>query len=55
MGNEKAMAANRDRLTFRFLGLVEGEAEGRFAVLALVALATVALVLSFCVKLGVSP
>jgi len=30
------VAAQRDRLFFRFVRLVEGEAEGRFAIVALV-------------------
>jgi len=32
------MAVNRDRLIFKLFRLVEGEAEGRFAILALVIL-----------------
>jgi hypothetical protein len=35
---EEMMAVNRDRLIFKFFRLVEGEAEGRFAILALVIL-----------------
>jgi hypothetical protein len=38
------MAANRDRLNFKLFRLVEGEAEGRFAILALVAIAIFALI-----------
>jgi len=40
------MPGNRDRLTFRVLRLVEGEAEGRFAIGALVALVLAALAVS---------
>jgi hypothetical protein len=36
--DEETMAATRDRLVFRFFRLIEGEAEGRFAISALVAL-----------------
>jgi hypothetical protein len=43
------MAANRDRLIFRLFRLVEGEAEGRFAMSALVALVLAALLI--CVAL----
>jgi hypothetical protein len=46
---EDAMAANRDRLIFRLFRLVEGEAEGRFAISALVALVLAALLI--CVAL----
>jgi hypothetical protein len=46
---EDAMAANRDRLIFRLFRLVEGEAEGRFAMSALVALVLAALLI--CVAL----
>jgi len=35
---EEMMAVNRDRLIFKLFRLVEGEAEGRFAILALVIL-----------------
>jgi hypothetical protein len=35
---EEPMTANRDRLLFKFFRVVEGEAEGRFAISALVAL-----------------
>jgi hypothetical protein len=47
---EEAMAANRDRLIFRFFRLVEGEAEGRFAISALVALVLATLVVCFALK-----
>jgi hypothetical protein len=40
--HEEAMA-DRDRLTFKFFRLVEGEAEGRIAISALAALVVVAL------------
>lgn len=39
------MAVQRDRLLFKFFRLVEGEAEGRFAISALVALVLVALMI----------
>jgi hypothetical protein len=52
--NEEAMAANRDRLLFRFFRIVEGEAEGRFAISALVALVLAALTVSLILK-GVVP
>jgi hypothetical protein len=38
------MADNRDRLIFKVFRLLEGEAEGRFAISALVALVLAALV-----------
>jgi hypothetical protein len=38
------MARSRDRLIFKFFHFVEGEAEGRFAISALVALALAALI-----------
>jgi hypothetical protein len=44
------MPANRDRLIFRFFRLVEGEAEGRFAISALVALVLAALVICIALK-----
>ena len=44
------MATNRNRLIFRLFRLVEGEAEGRFAISALVALVLAALVLCFALK-----
>jgi hypothetical protein len=37
------MASNRDRLSFKLFRLIEGEAEGRFAITALVTVALVAL------------
>lgn len=40
------MAPSRDRLIFKFFRLVEGEAEGRFAISALVALVLAALIAS---------
>jgi hypothetical protein len=40
------MAAKRDRLTFKVFRFVEGEAEGRFAIGALVALVLSALIAS---------
>jgi hypothetical protein len=43
--DEGAMGS-RDRLIFKFCRLVEGEAEGRFAISALVALVLAALTLS---------
>jgi hypothetical protein len=43
--DEGAMGS-RDRLIFKFCRLVEGEAEGRFAISALVALVLAALILS---------
>jgi hypothetical protein len=52
--NEEAMAAKRDRLLFRFFRIVEGEAEGRFAISALVALVLAALTVSLILK-GVVP
>ncbi len=42
--NEEAMAGDRDRLTFKLFRFVEGEAEGRFAISALVALVLAALI-----------
>ena len=39
------MASNRDRLSFRVFRLIEGEAEGRFAIMALVAIALFVLIL----------
>jgi hypothetical protein len=48
--NEEAMAANRDRLLFKFFHLVEGEAEGRFAISALVALVLAALIVWLILK-----
>jgi hypothetical protein len=33
------MATNRDRLSFRLFRLIEGEAEGQFAIAALVVIA----------------
>jgi hypothetical protein len=44
------MAANRDRLIFRFFRLVEGEAEGRFAISALVTLMLAALAVCIVLK-----
>jgi hypothetical protein len=44
------MAANRDRLTFKFFRVVEGAAEGRFAISALVVLVLAALVVSLILK-----
>lgn len=35
------MIGNRERLSFRFLRIVEGDAEGRFAISAFVALVLV--------------
>ena len=46
------MAANRDRLIFRLFRIVEGEAEGRFAISALVALVIVILVVCIALKGG---
>jgi hypothetical protein len=40
------MAASRNRLIFKFFRLVEGEAEGQFAIVALVALVLAVLVVS---------
>jgi hypothetical protein len=54
VSNEEAMAAKRDRLLFRFFRVVEGEAEGRFAISALVALVLTALTVSLILK-GVVP
>ena len=48
--HEEAMAATRSRLVFRFFRLVEGEAEGRFAVSALVALVLAALIRLLALK-----
>jgi hypothetical protein len=42
---EEAMAGNRDHLVFKFFRLVEGEAEGRFAISALIALVLAALII----------
>jgi hypothetical protein len=39
------MASTRDRLVFRFFRLVEGEAEGRFAISALFALVLAVLIM----------
>lgn len=47
---EDAMAANRDRLIFRLFRLVEGEAEGRFAISALVTLVLAALLICVALK-----
>jgi hypothetical protein len=47
------MAAGRDRLIFKFFGLVEGEAEGRFAISALLALVLAALIVSLILKAAV--
>jgi hypothetical protein len=44
------VAGNRDRLIFKFFRLVEGEAEGRFAISALVILVFAAVVASFVLK-----
>jgi hypothetical protein len=44
------VAGNRDRLIFKFFRLVEGEAEGRFAISALVILVLAAVVGSFALK-----
>lgn len=44
--SEEAMAANRNRLMFKFFRLAEGEAEGRFAISALVAVVLAALTVS---------
>jgi hypothetical protein len=43
------MPASRDRLNFKICRLVEGEADGRFAIVALVVLALAALLI-FCVR-----
>ena len=40
------MPATRDRLSFKVFRLVEGEAEGRFAIGALIALVLTTLVIS---------
>ena len=48
--DEGAMAASRDRLSFKFFRLVEGEAEGRFAISALLALVLAALIVSLILK-----
>jgi hypothetical protein len=48
------MAANRDRLLFKVFRIVEGEAEGRFAISALVALVLAALTVSLILN-GVAP
>jgi hypothetical protein len=48
------MAANRDRLLFKVFRIVEGEAEGRFAISALVALVLAALTVSLILN-GVVP
>lgn len=48
---EEAMAAGRDRLIFKIFRLIEGEAEGRFAISALVALVLAALALSMMLAL----
>jgi hypothetical protein len=50
--DEETMAATRDRLVFRFFRLVEGEAEGRFAIAALVALVLAALIVLLTVNAG---
>jgi hypothetical protein len=42
------MAGKRDRLIFKFCHLVEGEAEGRFAIAALVVVVLAALVIAVC-------
>jgi hypothetical protein len=47
------MAASRNRLIFKFFRLVEGEAEGRFAISALVALVLAALIVSVILKAAV--
>jgi len=39
------MAATRDRLMFKFFRLVEGEAQGRFAISALVVLVLAAILI----------
>jgi hypothetical protein len=44
--NEEVMAANHDRLLFKLFHLVEGEAEGRFGIAALVALMLAALIVT---------
>jgi hypothetical protein len=44
--DEDMMRATRDRLAFKVVRLVEGEAEGRFAIGALVALVLTALAIS---------
>jgi len=44
------MATARERLFFRFFRLVEGEAEGRFAILALVALTLATLIILLTLK-----
>jgi hypothetical protein len=44
------MASTRDRLVFRFFRLVEGEAEGRFAISALVALVLAVLIMLLTLK-----
>ena len=54
VSNEEAMAAKRDRLLFRVFRIVEGEAEGRFAISALVAIVLAALTVSLIWK-GVVP
>ena len=41
------VAGNRDRLIFKFFRVVEGKAEGRFAISALVILVIAALLVSF--------
>jgi len=47
---DEAMDAKRDRLIFKFFRLVEGEAEGRFAISALVTLVLAALIVSLMLK-----
>ena len=48
--SKEAMAADRDRLLFKFFRLVEGEAEGRSAISALVALVLAVLIVSLILK-----
>ncbi len=47
---EEAIPANRDRLIIRFFRLVEGEAEGRFAISALVTLVLAAFVVCIALR-----
>jgi protein gp37 len=44
------VAGNRDRLVFKFFHLLEGRAEGRFAIVALVFLVLVALLVCFALR-----
>jgi hypothetical protein len=46
------VAGNRDRLIFRFFRLIEGEAEGRFAISALVFLLVAGLMISLALRVS---